>query len=407
MAKSLRGRHLLPFYLGDWYWIPSRAIPAQGDTEPITEFPFFTVLYADLHAHLFALPVTLLALGWVISVVKGRARWRGLVGGVLGFVIGGMALGALYPINLSDIYAYLPLAMVALGYAIWRYASLGFFRRLQVSETSKRVVLVGLGVIALAALAFLLFYPYRAWYSQGYSSVQAWNGPRTPISSYITHWGLFLFILVSWMIWETLDWMAKTPYSSLRKLRPHLWLILTTPVALLGLMTLMQVWVMKMRPIPQQNWSGALVVWLALPLAAWAGVLMLRPGRDDSHKLVLFMVGTALLITVMVELVVVKGDIGRMNTVFKFYLQVWTLLAVSSAAVLGWLIEAMPAWKPRWRLAWEVPFTLLVFSAALFTLLWYHGEDQRPLCDDCAALPGRHGLYAVCPVRQYWVPRST
>ena len=67
-VKALSGA-ALPYSLGDWYWIPSRAIPAPGDVEPITEFPFFTVLYADLHAHLFALPITLLVLAFCLSIV--------------------------------------------------------------------------------------------------------------------------------------------------------------------------------------------------------------------------------------------------------------------------------------------------------------------------------------------------
>ena len=61
----------MPFYPGDWYWYSSRVIP--GDA--ITEFPYFTFLYADLHAHLLAFPVTVLAISWCLSVVLSKGRW--------------------------------------------------------------------------------------------------------------------------------------------------------------------------------------------------------------------------------------------------------------------------------------------------------------------------------------------
>ena len=55
----------LPLYPGDWYWVPSRTIPGEA----ITEFPFFTFIYGDLHAHLIALPMVALSLAWGLSIL--------------------------------------------------------------------------------------------------------------------------------------------------------------------------------------------------------------------------------------------------------------------------------------------------------------------------------------------------
>jgi uncharacterized membrane protein len=71
----------------------------------------------------------------------------------------------------------------------------------------------------------------------------------------------------------------------------------------------------------------------------------------------------------MVEIIVLRGDIGRMNTVFKFYLQVWTLFAISAAAALGWLQPYIRTWLAGWRIPWQATFVVLVASTALFTLL--------------------------------------
>ena len=67
-------------YPGDWFWIASRAINAnEGEVQPITEFPYFTFLYGDLHAHMISMPLQLLALGWVVAVVLG-SRGEKIVG---------------------------------------------------------------------------------------------------------------------------------------------------------------------------------------------------------------------------------------------------------------------------------------------------------------------------------------
>jgi len=366
--RSMSGASL-PFGVDAWYWNPSRAIPVPpGDIEPITEFPFFTVLYGDPHAHLFALPVTLLAVAFAVGVVLGKARWRGLLGTVCGFLLGGLAIGAIYPINLSDIYTYLPLASAALGYSILRYFDINVLLRnrkiravLFVVEPKWRVLLVrafaAAGAITLlAALAFLLYRPYSSWYGQAYTAIDRWKGVTTPTNAYLVHWGVFLFIFAAWFVYETYQWMASTPLSSLRKLekfRPYILAAVLLLIAVVLSLVLLK----------------AYIVWIALPLAAWAGVLILRPGLPDAKRAVLFMIGTGLLITIVVELVVVRGDIARMNTVFKFYLQTWTIFAVSAGAIVTWMFASLPSWRLEWRYAWQASVVGLLLLAALYPLM--------------------------------------
>jgi YYY domain-containing protein len=307
-------------------------------------------LYSDLHAHMIVLILATFVIAWALATVQARRT------SLLSLVVGALVIGALYPTNLSDIYTYLPVGLAALVYAIWRASNVpkvGWLPAL--SPTARRVILTVLGVALLSVLSIWFYEPYRAAYSQAYRQLDPWTASRTPIMSYLTHWGLFLFLIISWLVWETRQWMAATPVSSLGKLKPFQFLIeLALAVFIVGLLYLAY----------RKAWVG----WIALPLAAWAGVLMLRPDQPDVKRLALFWVGTALLITIVVELFTVRGDIGRMNTIFKFYLQAWTLLAVSGGAAFAWLLTDIHAWLPRWRNSWQVILMVLVTGAALYTV---------------------------------------
>jgi uncharacterized membrane protein len=82
--------------------------------------------------------------------------------------------------------------------------------------------------------------------------------------------------------------------------------------------------------------TGHGLIGALLPVFAIVLYLALREVRlrrpDSALRLfVLSMVGLALGLSIGVDLVVLDGDIQRMNTVFKFYLHVWILLALASA----------------------------------------------------------------------------
>jgi YYY domain-containing protein len=345
-VKSLTGQPL-PYGQGDWYWDPSRIIP-PGPGNEITEFPFFTFLYSDLHAHMMAMPLALLALAWALSIIKSRRV------SLFQLLIGALVIGALYPTNLSDIYTYLPIGIVAVGYVLWRSDASSRWPA-DIPDTAKKLILIFGSVAFLTICSYVLYWPYHAAYSQGYSALDAWTASQTPIWSYLAHWGVFLFIITFWLAWETHEWMASTPVSSLNKLRPYQ-ILIEAGIALFlaALLYLM--------------YRQVEIGWVALPLAAWAGLLILKPNQSDVKRFVLFLIGTSMLITIVVEIVVVRGDIGRMNTIFKFYLQAWAMLSVSAGAAFVWTLADVHKWRPAWRNIFQGGVTLLLAGAAMYTV---------------------------------------
>lgn len=336
--------------MDQWYWNPSRVMP-PGDIA-ITEFPLFTFLYSDLHAHMIALPLTVLALAWALSTLFARGlnplRWLATL------AFGGLVLGALRPTNTWDLPTYLVFALFVTGYAVFRYIDVGEDRRFGLPPVLQRLLLALAAMAALAGFTVLFYQPYAQWFGLGYSKIEIWENEKTPIWSYWTQWGLFLFVLIFWMSWETRQWLAQTPLSALSKLKPYRLLIEVAAVFSIALV------------LVAVFYANAPIAWFSLPLAIWALLLILRPGMSDAKRMVLFMVGTALVVTLAVDVVTLADD--RMNTVFKFYVQGWVLFTISAAAALGWTLSEINQWNPGWRRFWTVGMFLLAGSAFLFTL---------------------------------------
>jgi uncharacterized membrane protein len=115
--------------------------------------------------------------------------------------------------------------------------------------------------------------------------------------------------------------------------------------------------------------AGLAIAPLAVPLLLWATVLFFRRGQPVERRVVLTLAAAAIALTMLVEIVVAVGDISRMNTVFKFYLQVWEILSVICGAALAWLVADLARWVPGWRRAWIIGLALLVCGAALYPLV--------------------------------------
>ncbi|MEK7277097.1 MAG: DUF2298 domain-containing protein, partial [Chloroflexota bacterium] len=335
----------IPIGTGEWYWNATRVIP-DAQTVPITEFPFFTFLYADLHAHMIVLSTTMIALGWCVSLAvqtSGAKSVRWIEFAAL-WIVGGVAFGAIQPSNLSDYQTYWALGCVAILYAEYRKHE---------KIDLPYLIAVGWRCALLVGLAIALFLPYSHWRGEGYGAAELWRGDKTPLGSYFTIHGLFLFIIVTFLLVETRRWMQRTTVDEMKE-----WI----GIGLFGAAALLAV----AAGAAAFGYSIAVIV---LPLIAWTGLLMIRRDAEPERRAALGLIGLGLLLTFVVEVLVAKGDIGRMNTVFKFYLQVWTFFSVAGGAALAWAWAQMEEWHPINRGLLRIALGLLVVGAASYTLM--------------------------------------
>ncbi len=362
--KVLSGQPVA-MYPGDWFWLASRAINANpGEVQPITEFPFFTFLYADLHAHMIAMPLQMLALGWAVAVVLAARRRRnyelritnyesgiadgtavgGRLSAVVSLLVGALAIGALRPTNTWDWPTYLLLGSLAVAYAVIRAGGWSW----------RAAGRAGFAALALVGLSSLLFLPFSANYGSAYSSASLWPGSWTHAWNYLLVYGLFLFFIVTHLIRELRDWTASWTEEGKRRMEPYGWVVVLGPAALVFASAFLVL-------------RGYWVAPIALPIIVIAGLLALRPELPAARRVVLALMAAAIGLSLMVEIVVLDGDVGRMNTVFKFYLQAWLMLSVACGAAAVWAWSAIRETK-RLRTAWSVALGVLVFAAALYPL---------------------------------------
>ncbi len=348
-----------------WYWHPTRIIPAEAGN-PIAEFPAFTFLYGDLHAHMIAFPLTLFALALAVNWArKARGPWASLL-------IGGLVIGALRPANTWDYPTYLLLGVLALGVGAWPRP---VRRKTEEGEgPSPLAVRVGLfvrrvvwRVPLLIGLTVLLYIPYMRHYVAGYSSFKLWQGGTTPATIYLWIYGALLFPVVTRLV-------AHAMLSIERDRLPWGIIALVTGGTVVLAVAL---WLM--------NVPVVLVAAPIIGLAVVAFLFPLEPGArdrfaddldppDGRRQLLWLMVAAAMALSLAVEVIVLEGDIGRMNTVFKFYLQVWILLAIAAAVSVGWVWQEASRWSVSWARLWWGGVGLLVLGGALFLPFGVHAR---------------------------------
>lgn len=316
----------------EWaFWDATRVVSiaihqrtGEGDST-INEFPFFTFLFGDLHAHMIALVFALAALGLMVALLRNadaspfRHSWRfrpphptlrGVV--VLLFPLVGLALavGALSATNTWDYPTYLGLGVLTLGLAGWRRWQRG-------AALLRELLLWGALALALAVLARLLFLPFHQHFATDYAGFEQYTGTRTGALEFVKLHGIWLLLMLG----------GALAYYQRRRKAPALALGAGALAALAYVAAVVAL-----------NLPVFLLVVLPLGVAVGLVLDLLFRARDEGEPAASFAAimpgvwfSTALALCFASEIIVAKGDIGRMNTVFKLGMQSWVLFALPAA----------------------------------------------------------------------------
>ncbi|MBE2267638.1 MAG: glycosyltransferase family 39 protein [Anaerolinea sp.] len=355
MSKLVNGQ---PLSVGAerWFWGPSRVLGETPGVEgqAITEMPMFTFVYGDLHAHMISMPMQLILIGLLLNeVLLAGVDSRARLARVLAILLIGALVGMLRATNTWDWITYIILGTVGLGLAWW----LAWKR-----VTRRSLIDAGWRIGGFLAASFIAVAPYAHWFATSYSSLQFWQDGKTPLWGYFDIHGLFIFLLVTLLIWDTGRWFRSVRVRALR----GMWTWIIAGFLLLALILLVAL-------------AATLVEYqvaiIAVPLLIWIAALLLRPDQTRPMQYVLLISGLAVGLTLGVEIFVLDGDIGRQNTIFKFYMQAWLIFAVMGGAAVAWLFASLDNWRPALRNVWTVGFAVLVTAAAMFPVMASQGKS--------------------------------
>lgn len=274
-----------------WYWYPTRILgeSANGAGGAFNEFPAFSFLYGDLHAHILTLLAVTLFMIVLLSLVQRRRMW-------LGLLIGSLA-GIIYMSNTWDVLLYVPLGALAMWLAT---RSIERFIRLS--------ILVGIGGV-------VTILPFYLKFSMGEASgVELWQGERSLLEPFLLVWGIQIGIALLWLAHR-----LKATFLRWTNAPLHYGVIALVLIAILFL--------------PPEVGTSALC------LVVVAAGLVLAARDEAAYRPVHVALSLIFLILLLIEYVVVKGDVGRMNTVFKISFQLWLWLGLLIPMILLHLLR--------------------------------------------------------------------
>ncbi len=287
---------------------------------PITEFPFFSLLWGDLHPYVIAYPLQAAVITLLLNLAGAAKTGLASLGekldaGAANLLFLALSTGVLFGTNTWDYPIYLFLGVLVLGLIHWRAEG----------KPAEKLTAFLLPAAALTVLSFILFAPFNlrflAEQAEGGRGGIGLVTVRTPTPKFLVHFGIFFFFLTVYATTRLVSIVRGRRAASASKKRG-------APLALLVLITAV---------VLIQNPPWGLFAYAVVPAAifflAYLALTLFPKRGDDGFPCLVILSGLGLILLCEFFYLVdhyTGGGYFRMNTVFKLYIHAWIFLAVGA-----------------------------------------------------------------------------
>lgn len=274
--QLITGKAVNPSYDASLSWLGTRTI-----TNTINEFPLFSFVWGDVHAHVVSIFNQVFLLFLLIFAYK---RWESLEqkGKITVMALVAVSLGSMPLFNTWDVLLYAPLVVVTAFLLLWRTRS-----------SADRNAWAFLLIVPLVSI--LCYLPFYLQLRTNTGAIALVRIPSDPLQFLWVN-GIFIAIFFALLVPE----IRKKPY----------FLLACLPFAIAG--------------------YGAAAI-AVIPLVYFIA----KADRDLPDIIAAF----GLVILIACELIYMKDNMGptyfRMNTVFKCYLPAWLMLGTAAFIMVG------------------------------------------------------------------------
>lgn len=324
----------------DLFWAGTRLFKSYG----FSEYPLWSMLFADLHAHVIAMPFTILLIGLALACGKPESS---LLERLLHRTVLGLLLGSLFMLNVWDFLTYsafivlMLLALLLVGlrrdYRILLYHIPSFL------------------LIPLAAASVVVVFNINSPTSQHLHWGWVTRGELNDVISHIRMFGYWIGLLA-----VSIAWLVARDRVTASRVR----LICAIAAGILPFCTPLACWTLYY--LGQSLYDSHLLgdLFLTSKRPPFSSMHFPMPPRDSYPLLIYLLSGSMLFAAVIVEsyhrwlaifLILIAGIfsgvetlfiIDRMNTTFKFFNAAWILSVLAAMTALGLFLDAASKVRP-------------------------------------------------------------